>query len=136
MKLFSNLFKPKWQHSNSNIRKQAIVALEAHENQSTLKEIALGDESVDLRLIALKRVTDLESINEIVQKNSDTKVKDLGNKLLRQILSGKNDSDLDDSQKIIKIQQINNQALFEYIVENGNTVALRKAAIENISRLV
>jgi len=134
MKLFKNLFKPKWQNNDPSIRKQALVGLDKAENQAIFKEVATSDDSSELRLLALKRITDLDAISQIGQANTNTKVKELANKLIQQTLSGQVESNLTDEQRIEKVQQLNDQKLYEYIAENGNTTALRKAAIDNISR--
>ncbi|HFE36925.1 MAG TPA: DUF349 domain-containing protein, partial [Gammaproteobacteria bacterium] len=134
MRLFQNLFKPKWKHNDPAIRKQAILALDVAENQATLTEIASHDKNIDLRLLALKRITDFDYIIQSATSNTNDRVKELANKLIKQTLSGQLDSGLDETQKIQKIQKIGNQKLIEYIAENGSTSKLRKSAIENISR--
>jgi len=134
MKLFQNLFKPKWKHKDPSIRKQAIIELDKDDSQTILQEIVNLDENIEIQQLALKRINDLSFIHQIAQSTKTAKVKELASKMVGQILSGENKSALDDQQKIAKLQQINDQKLYEYIAENSKTTALRKSAIENISR--
>ena len=134
MKLFKNLFKPKWQNNDPSVRKQALISLDKADNQAIFKEVVTSDDSSELRLLALKRITDLDVISQFAQNNTDTKVKELANKLIQQTLSGQIESSLDDDQKIERIQQLDDQKLYEHIAENGNTTSLRKSAVEKISR--
>jgi len=134
MKLFQKFFKPKWKNNDPAIRKQALIALDPADNQETLSDIVNHDDSIDLRLLALKRISDFDFIVQAAQSNSQLEVRELAAKRMRQSLSGEQTASFDESQRIEKIQQINDQKLFEYIVEKGNTVTLRKSVIEHITR--
>ncbi len=134
MKLFQKFFKPKWKNNDPAIRKQALLALDPADNQEILSEIVCHDGSCDLRLLALKRISDFDFMVQTAQSNSQPEVRELANKRIRQSLSGEQATPLDESQRIAKIQQINDQKLFEYIVEKGNTGTLRKSVIEHITR--
>ena len=60
----SKLFKPKWQHSSSEIRKNAIADLDSanNEEQQILIELMLKDTSAEVRIAALKRISDPATI--------------------------------------------------------------------------
>ena len=134
MKLFQNLFKPKWKNTDSAVRKEAILSLDPSTNQETLIEVINQDANAELRLIATKRITDFEKLLQISQSNDNSKVRALADKLVKQMLTGEHQSSLNDQQKIDKIKTINEQSLFEYVVEHASGSQLRTSVIENITR--
>lgn len=60
----SKLFKPKWQHSSSEVRKNAIADLDSanNEEQQILITLMLSDHSAEVRKAALKRLSDPATI--------------------------------------------------------------------------
>jgi hypothetical protein len=60
----SKLFKPKWQHASSEVRKNAIADLNSanNEEQQTLVQLMLNDAAADVRIAALKRLSDPATI--------------------------------------------------------------------------
>ncbi|WP_156492676.1 hypothetical protein, partial [Oleiphilus sp. HI0080] len=60
----SKLFKPKWQHTSSEVRKNAIADLNSanNEEQQTLVQLMLNDAAADVRIAALKRLSDPATI--------------------------------------------------------------------------
>jgi len=134
MKLFQNLFKPKWKNSDPEIRKQALIHLDKESHQDVFMQIATHDPSPELRLLALKRLIDLAAVNKIAQADSNSKINELGNKILCQMLSGEAEGSLDNEQRQEKVSQLDNQKVLEYIAQKGVTAALRLTAIKKINR--
>src|ERR1017187_5032385 len=62
----ADLFRPKWKHSNPNVRLDAVKALS---NQAVLAEIAKNDEYGSVRCAALKRITDQGVAAEIARND-------------------------------------------------------------------
>lgn len=60
----SKLFKPKWRHSSSQVRLNAIADLNSanNEEQQILIELMLNDISADVRIASLKRLSDPATI--------------------------------------------------------------------------
>ena len=134
MKLFQNLFKPKWKNKDPDIRKQALIHLDKESNQDVFMQIATHDPSPELRLLALKRITDLAAVNKIAHADSDNNIQELGNKILCQMLSGEAEGSLDNDQRQEKISQLDNHKVLEYIAQKGVTPALRLTAIKKVNR--
>ncbi len=134
MKLFQNLFKPKWKNSDPEIRKQALIHLDKESHQDVFMQIATHDPSPELRLLALKRLIDLAAVNKIALADSDNKINELGNKILCQMLSGEAEGSLNNEQRQEKVSQLDNLKVVEYIAQKGVTPALRLTAIKKVNR--
>ncbi|MDH5257360.1 MAG: DUF349 domain-containing protein, partial [Gammaproteobacteria bacterium] len=138
MKLFQNLFKPKWKNSNPEIRKQALISLDRDTNQSVFSEVVNQDNKSELRQLAVKRINDLDELITIAAKNSDEKVRETARKITSQILAGITDitgkQAVDESTRIERINSIDSQKTLEFIAQKGDTSAIRLAAINKVSR--
>ena len=71
--MFNRIFKPKWQHQDFDVRKQAFDSLDDEQDQEIILKIAKEDSEVKLRLTAIARLNDLTSLSEMLSqtKNSD-----------------------------------------------------------------
>ncbi|OGR30100.1 MAG: hypothetical protein A2139_11685 [Desulfobacca sp. RBG_16_60_12] len=66
---FFDIFKPKWKHTNVDIRREAIIQLE---DQSILSEIAETDPDEEIRNEAIKRINDPSVLAKILNKDRST----------------------------------------------------------------
>lgn len=66
---FFDILKPKWKHSNIDVRRGAITKLE---DQSILSEIAKTDPDEEIRNEAIKRIDNPSIIAEILHKDTST----------------------------------------------------------------
>ena len=56
----SDLFKPKWKHSNPDVRKAALVNVI---DSKILAEIAINDKDWSVRIAAIKKITERNKID-------------------------------------------------------------------------
>lgn len=61
---FTDLFKPKYKHSDWNVRKQAVQELT---DENILTEIAYNDESGSVRHEAVKKITNQKVLIDILK---------------------------------------------------------------------
>jgi len=134
MKIFQNLFKPKWKNKDPEIRKQALINLDKHENQDVFIDVAKNDPLSEIRQLAVKRIFDLDIVNDIALSDSDSKVRELANKILCQMLSGEIEGNINKEQRLEKVKLLENQTVLEHIAQKGETAALRMCAIEKVTR--
>ena len=71
--IFRSLFKPKWEHHNPEVRKRAIASLDTgqQESRSILAQVARHDGEPEVRRVAIKRLADLDLLEEIARTDSD-----------------------------------------------------------------
>lgn len=71
---FKDMFRPKWKHSDAEIRLQAIEKLE---DQKILAEVAKNDESPEVRKAAVFRLDNQALLTEISKQSRDIEVRKL-----------------------------------------------------------
>jgi hypothetical protein len=67
---FSDLFKPKWKHSNPDVRAEAVRAL-SDDDAALLASIARSDADARVRRIAVKRIVDADVLSDVAAHDPD-----------------------------------------------------------------
>jgi len=132
MKILQNIFKPKWKHNDVSIRKQALVSLDVSQNQAIFTEIVNSDPSAEIRVIALKRITDLDTIEQACLGENIDEVKDVATRILSNMLALA--ESIEEGIAIERINQLENQKIIEFVAEKGATKPIRMAALEKVNR--
>ena len=65
------IFKPKWKHKDSEIRREAVAGLQEAELMEALPAICLEDEDAGVRAAAARRVNDLEVLSRGLENERD-----------------------------------------------------------------
>ncbi len=68
--MLSNLFRPKWQHKNVDVRLQAIANLKADTDANTLQQIALNDSDAGVRHAAISRINKMDALKTLFQQTA------------------------------------------------------------------
>lgn len=68
----TDLFRPRWKHSHSWVRKAAVGKLT---DQATLAEISKNDEAFDVREAAVMRLTDQKALADVAIEDSEKTVR-------------------------------------------------------------
>ncbi|GHV10773.1 hypothetical protein AGMMS49938_00370 [Fibrobacterales bacterium] len=71
---FFDVFKPKWQHSDLAVRKQAVQELESS-NLDALIEIAKTEKDAEIRKIAVLKISSANHLTAILQGETDESVR-------------------------------------------------------------
>jgi len=137
MSFFQKFFKPKWQHRNSEIRKQALLQLDkkSPEAQEIFAQVAQNDISSELRQLAIRRLKDIKLIQAIAKNNDDLMAKELAFKIWCQYLAG-----ISPLSPAVEIRcetirnEVNDDKILEFIITEGEEIALRLAALSKINR--
>jgi len=77
-----NVFKPKWQSSDINIRRQAVQSLGATDLDALL-DIAKNDEDANIRKLAVQKISSPEHLNNLLKTEQDASVKSAIKEALR-----------------------------------------------------
>src|SRR3990170_4495420 len=67
---FFDLFRPKWRHSDSEVRAEAVRQL-GPDDLATLTEVARHDPDARVRRIAVKKLDDPEVLGELARTDAD-----------------------------------------------------------------
>jgi|GEM_PF-2062682 len=134
MSFLSNLFKPKWQNSDAAVRKQALLALTPVNGRDTLRQIAQGDASPELRQLALKRLNELDLYEHAAGSDTDAEVRELGKKMVLQFLAGQHPSSPPLAERLQKVRATKDAQLREYVAKNADAAELRLEALNGIEK--
>lgn len=116
-----SLFKPKWQHKDAAVRKQALAKLD---DERTLVQVAQHDSDKDVRLLALSKIQSKQYLAEfLVSEHPD----------LRQQAQQQHLKQLLPNQSIDDLNAINSDNDLVSIASYTQDETLRLAAINNIS---
>jgi len=79
---FLNVFKPKWQHSDSAMRKQAIQSLDST-NLDALLDIAKNDSEIEIRKLAVQKISSHVYLSDLLKTEQDVSVQNAIKEALR-----------------------------------------------------
>lgn len=132
--MLSKLFKPKWQHPDLNVRKQALEALAATE-VDILQSVAREDQDIGLRCLAVQKLTDMQLLQDINQNNDfHADVRQAAADHLQQLLTGQHkDQSPPLEQRLKWIESLQDIEMLEYFALNAKEAALRQAALQKLN---
>ena len=125
-------FKHKWQHRDPEIRRQAIKALASDETE-ILCQIAREDESPDIRRLALRRLADLDLLQQLSEEDGDSKTCQLARSCLSELLAGSRKTSPALSVRMDFIARLPETTLLEFVALNGVETELRRSAQDRIT---
>lgn len=131
--VFSSIFKPKWQHSDPQVRKQAIQQLRPEEG-AVLLQVAREDVDSAVRQAALKRIANLDVLWGFAQSDRDEAVREFARARFLRLLGGE-EVGLDDlAARTARLQSITDIKLIEHLARNAVERTLRLAAQQRVDR--
>src|SRR5574344_3050045 len=69
-----NVFRPKWQHSDPEVRIKALQEL-GPENQDVFETVATSDEAVEVRAMAIRKLTVISALRQLSKEEKDPLIK-------------------------------------------------------------
>jgi len=82
-----DLFRPKWKHSDVEVRTEAVRNLGADDHE-TLVRVAREDGDVRVRRIAVKRIEDSAVLEDIAARDADAGIRELASSKAAELLVG------------------------------------------------
>ena len=136
MRFLRNFFKPKWQHKNPQVRKQALQELAEDDPQSLeiITFIARNDPDPILRQNALRRLTDLDIVSHIAGSDPDATVRAHANQHFCRLI-GNPHSGIPLAERLARLKAIVNEArLIEELARTAEDAQIRRAAVACVQR--
>ncbi|MDH4275712.1 MAG: DUF349 domain-containing protein, partial [Gammaproteobacteria bacterium] len=126
--------KPKWQHRDADVRKQAVTALrpELAADAEVLLQLAKTDTDNEVRTLATRRLSDLATLAGLMQpvENPPPVVEVATQRWLKFIVQG--DADL--TARMAQVAALSDLKLLEHIARNANASPLRLSALQKTEK--
>ncbi|GAA0787377.1 DUF349 domain-containing protein [Marinobacterium sediminicola] len=129
--MFANLFKPKWRHSNPEVRASAVNKLRPDhpEQAGILCQLALSDSNRQVRLQAVQRLADKDSLLMVLRQSDDAEIREQAGIRVSQCLNG----DEDPNSLCQLLELINDDSARTQIIINSNNAQLETGTLNNIN---
>ena len=131
--MLKQIFKPKWQHYNAEVRKEAIEALPPDDTE-TLLEIALNDPESQLRCLAVRRLRDMEVLENLMNSANNWEVKQLAQQRFQQLFAGVQDESPPLEARLQRLAQVDDLVLLEFLARQGKEPELRLAVLSKVEQ--
>ena len=128
---FMRFFKPKWQHPNPEVRRLAVEAMSS-EDAEVLTQIALRDETAEVRKVALSRIDDLKFLHRVMGDEAESEVREFARKRLGKLLAGIETKRQPLELRRDFLRQHPDSRLVEFVALQGTEPELRIAAQEMV----
>lgn len=125
-----DLFKPKWKHSNPDVRKEALQNIF---DQEILSEIALKDRNISVRETALERINNNQMLINIIKKTNQDRFGFFIRKVIEKLTDNSllydyiNDKNTYTYLKRIAIQRLTSKDLLSELLEKDDNVIKTEA---------
>ncbi|MBI3776788.1 MAG: DUF349 domain-containing protein [Gammaproteobacteria bacterium] len=134
--IFKALFKPKWQHKDSLVRKRAVqdLNLARAEDREALMQVLRADADAEVRAAALKRITDLDALASVALTDTSEEVRAAAAQRYTQLLCGVERSPVALADRLLRLSATSDLKLIEEIARRGVESELRRAALQRVER--
>lgn len=131
--LFARFRKPKWQHADPQVRKQALLLLDPAdpEDAGILTRLATEDVAPEVRRSAVKRLSSLDLLRSRIVEDEDAGVREVAAARYRQLLAGGSDT-APLEQRLNEVNKIDDEATLCHLARSGREAELRLAALQRV----
>lgn len=133
MGLLDKLRKPKWEHKDPTIRRQAVINLDAMADQEIIRKIAKTEQEQSIKQLAIKRVDDVFVLYDLWQDNPTGALEQTIRQRIIQLL-GQQDQRIPMEKRTELLSLIGPGPLCEAICINSPYAQERLFLLEKISR--
>ncbi len=132
---FSKFKRPKWQHRNMEIRKEALLSLKPHD--SDFEHIILqlsNDSEADIRKLAVEHLKQYNQLEKLLVNESNSDVIKVAKNRMLKMVSGIVDCELSPENRLAKIYNFDNATDIETILKKTKDVDIKKALLPRITK--
>lgn len=132
--LGASFFKPKWQHKNPEIRRNALLQLDASsdEGQKIILQLASADPELDIRLLALKRISTISELLGFLASDEPSLSQQALLSLAKRCQQSMTEAELGLLSQLLDATQ--DESLIELIASKASDSGLRLKALARIEK--
>jgi len=129
-----NLFAPRWKHKNPQVRKQALMTLDAarDDSQVILLDVVKNDPELFIRRMAIRRLNNLDALQALRQPAENDEIYQEATTRLCVLLSN-NTCELSIEDLKSKLDSLNETGIFQYVVKHTNIKQMQKYVLDKIN---
>ncbi len=128
------LFKPKWLHKDSEVRRQAVNSSTEADLLAELPRIVREDEHPDVRAAAARRISSPLVLADALTSETDAGTAQVLRERLRQLLINSAQDDAPQHERLQTVEQTSERELLESVAEHAQEPELRRAALARVTR--
>jgi hypothetical protein len=128
---FFDLFRPKWKHSNADVRAEAVKQMTA-DDVAVLSQIVRADKDARVRRLALKKIADPTLLGEIAETDPDEALRADAAEKAGELLLSTAIGEGDQAASLEALGRIKNEKTLAEIVRRAALAEVRKAALDRI----
>ena len=129
---FLDLFRPKWRHSDANVRAEAVRALAA-DDAAILKQVVQQDTDPRVRRIALKKIADAELLSELAEHDPDEGLRRDAAEKAGEMLLDVALADKDETRSLTAVDRLTAQRALSEVACKGAFDTVRQSALERLT---
>src|SRR6267154_1152263 len=126
---FSDLFKPKWKHSNPDVRADAVRSL-GDDEAALLATIARHDADARVRRIAVKRIVDADVLSDVAAHDPDESLRKAAIEKAEEVLVSA--ANAGDAHALEALGKLNHPRLIGLVALKAGDAAVRARAVAMI----
>ncbi|MED5238279.1 MAG: DUF349 domain-containing protein [Pseudomonadota bacterium] len=130
--MFGRFLKPRWQHTNPDIRLKAIERMSAVAEGDALAQLARGDASDLVRAAATTRITDLNLLDDILNQDSAPSVRESASMRIMALLAGTCEEAPPHDTRLRLVRLTNNPDVLAHVARHSPDERCQQAAIERL----
>jgi hypothetical protein len=123
---FSDLFKPKWKHSNPDVRADAVRSL-GDDEAALLATIARHDADARVRRIAVKRIVDADVLSDVAAHDPDESLRKAAIEKAEEVLVSA--ANAGDAHALLALGKLNHPRLLGLVALKAGDAAVRGRAV-------
>ncbi|MGZ3440240.1 MAG: DUF349 domain-containing protein [Polyangia bacterium] len=127
---FSDLFKPKWKHSNPEVRADAVRSL-GDDEAALLATIARNDADARVRRIAVKRIVDADVLGEVAAHDPDESLRKAAIEKAEEVLVSA--ANAGDARALEALGKLKHPRLLALVALKAGDAAIRNRAVAMIA---
>lgn len=130
--MFAKFFRPKWQHTNADVRIRAIHRMNSNseDHQQILSQLVLRDQNPSVRKAAVEKIAQPELLYKVHSEDNDLQIRRSAADRICKIILDCSDSTIE--QRLISLHQLDDDNILTHIVLHSSLHKIQLAALTKI----
>jgi hypothetical protein len=128
---FFDLFRPKWKHSDADVRAEAVKQL-GTDDDKPLAEVLKHDPDARIRRLALKKIDDPQLLGEVAEADPDEALRRDAAEKAQSVLQSVANADGDEARSLNALERIKSQKAIAEVAKKAAFESVRKAALARL----